>query len=65
MVRRTLEGALKCALRDFLREEWRAEGYSSASSSNITGMLDIVHTGVDLRHFGEAMLCRFTVGFED
>ena len=25
MVRRTLEGALKCALRDFRREEWRAE----------------------------------------
>lgn len=24
MFRRTLEGALKCALRDFLREEWRA-----------------------------------------
>ena len=24
MTRRTLEGALKCALRDFLREEWRA-----------------------------------------
>ena len=26
MVRRTLDGALKCALRDFLREEWRAGG---------------------------------------
>lgn len=25
IVRRTLDGALKCALRDFLREEWRAE----------------------------------------
>jgi len=25
MTRRTLDGALKCALRDFLREEWRAE----------------------------------------
>ena len=24
ITRRTLEGALKCALRDFLREEWRA-----------------------------------------
>jgi hypothetical protein len=24
IVRRTLEGALKCALRDFRREEWRA-----------------------------------------
>jgi len=24
IVRRTLEGALKCALRDFLRDEWRA-----------------------------------------
>ena len=24
MVLRTLEGAPKCALRDFLREEWRA-----------------------------------------
>lgn len=26
ITRRTLEGALKCALRDFLREEWRAVG---------------------------------------
>lgn len=25
IVRRTLDGALKCDLRDFLREEWRAE----------------------------------------
>jgi hypothetical protein len=24
MLRRTLDGALKCALRDFRREEWRA-----------------------------------------
>jgi hypothetical protein len=24
MVRRTLEGASKCALRDFRRDEWRA-----------------------------------------
>ncbi len=24
ITRRTLEGAVKCALRDFLREEWRA-----------------------------------------
>lgn len=27
MVRRTPEGALKCAFRDFLREEWRAAQY--------------------------------------
>ena len=26
ITRRTLEGALKCALRDFLREECRAMG---------------------------------------
>lgn len=28
MTRRTLDGALKWALRDFLREEWRAVGAS-------------------------------------
>ena len=27
ITRRTLDGALKCALRDFLREEWRAIRY--------------------------------------
>ena len=29
MTRRTLDGALKCALRDFLREECRAVNISS------------------------------------
>lgn len=29
MTRRTLDGALKCALRDFLREECRAVDISS------------------------------------
>ena len=31
ITRRTLEGAEKCALRDFLREEWRAT-YSQVST---------------------------------
>lgn len=30
MTRRTEEGALKCALRAFLREEWRATGFALA-----------------------------------
>lgn len=35
IVRRTEDGALKCALRDLRREEWRAEySVSSCSSSS-------------------------------
>jgi len=36
IVRRTLDGALKCALRDFLREEWRAEKIVSLESTSPT-----------------------------
>jgi len=31
IVRRSPDGALKCALRDFLREECRAAGYRVSS----------------------------------
>lgn len=43
MTRRTLDGALKCALRDFLREEWRATfGYTLVSTSS-RHTRDIIH----------------------
>ena len=41
IVRRTEDGALKCALRDLRREEWRAEdSVSSCSSSKFIEMAD-------------------------
>lgn len=63
MVRRTLDGALKCALRDFLREEWRAECSHPVSMSSLhnndscdadISEYDVTsgdaHTAVNLRH---------------
>jgi len=41
MVRRTLEGALKCALRDFLREEWRAGSSLMVSKFLLRSVEDI------------------------
>ena len=49
MVRRTLDGALKCALRDFLLEAWRSGSVSIAVFS-LESLSN--HTGVDLGHFG-------------
>ena len=55
MTRRTLDGALKWALRDFLREEWRA---SERSVSLIGKRLEDFRrpTGIDLRHGGGDLL---------
>ena len=39
MTRRTLDGALKWALRDFLREEWRALERSVSIKGKILGSL--------------------------
>ena len=53
ITRRTLDGALKCALRDFLREEWRARRVSpSAFRPNMktAQRLWVTRTGIDLRH---------------
>jgi len=50
MVRRTLEGAEKCALRDFLLEEDRAIVAASVLFSHLYKFAR--HTGVDLGHFG-------------
>jgi len=50
MVRRTLEGAEKCALRDFLLEEDRAVVTASVLLSQ--PYRSTRHTGVDLGHFG-------------
>jgi len=47
MVRRTLEGAEKCALRAFLLEEWRPIDISMAEFVGRSS----IHTGVDLGHF--------------
>ena len=49
MVRRTLEGAVKCALRDFLLEEWRAGGIYISTLHVCRGPR---RTGIDLRHRG-------------
>lgn len=50
IVRRTLDGAWKCALRDFLREELRATPVSIPveQKKHVGSTL----TGVDLGHFG-------------
>ena len=37
ITRRTLEGAEKCALRDFLREEWRAMNFQISTSQDDQG----------------------------
>ena len=37
ITRRTLEGAEKCALRDFLREEWRAMDFQVSTSQDHQG----------------------------
>ena len=38
ITRRTLEGAEKCALRDFLREEWRATDFRVSTSQDGQGI---------------------------
>ncbi len=37
ITRRTLEGAEKCALRDFLREEWRAMDFQVSARQDHQG----------------------------
>lgn len=51
MVRRTLEGAPKCALRDFLREECSAVVEQELASISLNfGYNQGNHTSVDFRH---------------
>ena len=51
MVRRTLEGAPKCALRDFLREECSAVVEQELASISLNfGYNQADHTSVDFRH---------------
>jgi len=55
MVRRTLEGAPKCALRDFLREECSAVVEQELASISLSFSYNQGnHTGVDFRH-GEGL----------
>lgn len=57
MLRRTLEGASKCALRDLRREEWTVRGrpllvlWSSQWESHHAAACCCTRTGVDLGHF--------------
>jgi hypothetical protein len=60
IVRRTLEGAEKCALRDFLLEEDRAGGGRGSVWEGIADSIAAAHTGVDLGHLVGiwAIVCR-------
>lgn len=52
MLRRTLEGALKCALRDLRRLEETAVQLSAFRYSSIRWLMaTVVLTGADLDHF--------------
>lgn len=52
IVRRTLEGAEKCSLRDFLLEEERAISDDQSLDFSFAFPSFHQHTGVDLGHFG-------------
>ena len=59
ITRRTLEGAEKCALRDFLREEWRAIFFKSVLRKMIK--VQKHHTCVYFRHGGGGLILSLAV----
>lgn len=46
MTRRTLDGASKWALRDFLREEWIAGDHLSSANRHVFGQEDMLIKGL-------------------
>ena len=59
ITRRTLDGALKWALRDFLLEEWRALEDQVSTAPKIQAIVG--PTGIDFRHDGGSLLSLLVV----